>query len=75
MTSTPCRSIRSSPCSWKLVDSSTMTFVIPNCTMAPEYMWQGMSVEYMVIPRKLPPVLPALSRQSISACMTTARSR
>ena len=33
-----------------------------------------MSVEYIVIPRKSETVLPALNRQFISACMTTARS-
>ena len=74
-TSTPCLCSNSSPFpSWKFSDSPTITLVMPNCTIAPAHMLHGIRVEYTVIPRKSETVLPALNRQLISACMTTALS-
>ena len=46
----------------------------PELDNCPAHMLHGMSVEYMVIPRKSETDLPALSGQFISACKTTARS-
>ena len=55
--------------SGKFPDSPYTTLMMPKCTMAPAHMLQGISVEYMVIPRKLLSFWPAFSRQLISACM------
>jgi hypothetical protein len=37
--------------------------MMPKCTMAPAQLLQGMSVEYMVIRRRLLSFWPAFSRQ------------
>ena len=60
--------------SGKFLDSPYTTLMMPKCTMATAHMLQGMSVEYMVIPRKLLSFWPAFSRQLISAC-TAPRPR